>query len=68
MKTWTLYAVKGYTIQGNRIKTLVAADSIEEALVIAKELCGPAGWVASIKETNKRVVLKEGEIKDDQSD
>ena len=63
-----LYKVKGYSTNlRTKFKILVAANSSEEAANLAEELAGSDGWITSIKDTDKEVIIK-GEIENDQSE
>jgi len=54
-----LYKVKAFNaLRGKTFKVLIAATYADEALKIAEELAGPGGWVMSIKDINKDVIIK----------
>lgn len=57
-----IYKAKGFNANLNkRFKVLIAANSFDEAWNIADKLVGPGGWIISVKDTDKEVIIEEKE-------
>lgn len=59
METRFLYKAKGFNFtQNHKFKIFIIARSFDDAAVVANQLAGSEGWVSSIKDMNKKVLVK----------